>query len=141
MIENAAAPTPDPQPIERLVFVYNADSGRLSAMIDSARKLLQIDGCTLCSITHGLAGEKDEWKSCRDEIGVPVDYLHKDEVDGEIAELVGGALPCVVASAPGGRLEVLLPPEVIDRCQGSVDDLRGRLRIHAAMKGLSLPAA
>jgi len=130
----------DPQPIERLIFVYNADSGRLSAMIDSARKLLQIDGCTLCSITHGLAGEKDDWKSCRDEMGVPVDYLHKDELEGEVAALVGDALPCVVATAPGGRLEVLLPPGVIDRCQGSVDDLRGRLRVHAAMKGLAFPA-
>jgi hypothetical protein len=125
-------------PIERLIFVYRADSGRLSSLIDSARKLLMIDGCALCTITHGLAGERGEWKSCRDEIGVPVDYVHRDELDGDLAAAVGDDLPCVVAEA-AGRMTVLLTPQVIERCRGSVDDLRGRLRIHAAMKDLVLP--
>lgn len=127
-------------PIERLILVYRADSGRLNSLIDSARKLLMIDGCALCSVTHGLAGERGEWKSCRDEIGVPVDYVHRDELAGELAAVVGDALPCVVAAAQG-RLTVILTPQVIERCRGSVDDLRGRLRVHAAMKGLAFPAA
>jgi hypothetical protein len=128
----------DKTPIERLIFVYRADSGKLNALIDSARKLLMIDGCALCTITHGLAGERGEWKSCRDEIGVPVDYVHRDELDGDLAAAVGDDLPCVVAEAEG-RLTVLLRPQVIERCRGSVDDLRGRLRIHAAMKELAFP--
>ncbi|MBI3608180.1 MAG: hypothetical protein HY207_09445 [Nitrospirae bacterium] len=43
--------------IERLLFIYNADSGKWGAFVDSAKKLLMINGCALCSLTHGLAGE------------------------------------------------------------------------------------
>jgi hypothetical protein len=44
-----------PRPIERLLFIYNADSGALNTIVDSARKLLSINGCPLCSLTHSLA--------------------------------------------------------------------------------------
>ena len=57
------------RPIDRLMFVFSADAGSFNAFLDSARKLLRIKGCTLCSITHGLAGEKSEWRECKEEIG------------------------------------------------------------------------
>lgn len=68
------------RPIDRLLFVYKADSGTLNAIIDSAKKLLSINGCALCSLTHSLAGEKSEWQSCKETLGVPVDYVHRDEL-------------------------------------------------------------
>ena len=126
--------------IDRLLFVFNAGSGSLNAFIDSARKLLQIKGCTLCTITHGLAGEKSEWKECKEEIGVPVDYVHKDEIWPALDAAIGDNLPCVVAEA-GGELILLLAPDVLDRCKGSVADLKGRLIVFSSMKGLELPEA
>jgi hypothetical protein len=130
--------------IERLIFVFNAGSGSFNAFLDSARKLLQIKGCTLCTITHGLAGEKSEWRECKEEIGVPVDYVHKDEITPELSRAIGGSgdsnLPCVIAEA-GGELILLLGPDVLDRCKGSVADLKGRLGVFSAMKGLELPQA
>ena len=126
--------------IDRLIFVYNADSGALNALVDSAKKLLRVNGCTLCSITHSLAGERSEWKSCKEEIGVPVDYVHRDEMSDRLAGVVAGRLPAVVA-AVGEELVLVLAPEVLARCQGSVSDLKGRLATHAAMKGLELPLA
>ncbi|HEX3526454.1 MAG TPA: hypothetical protein VH988_05255 [Thermoanaerobaculia bacterium] len=127
--------------IDRLIFVFNAGSGSFNAFLDSARKLLQIKGCTLCTITHGLAGEKSEWKECKEEIGVPVDYVHKDEITPALARVLGDGdanLPCVVAEA-GGELILLLGPDVLDRCKGSVADLKGRLGVFSTMKGLELP--
>lgn len=124
--------------IDRLIFVFNAGSGSINAFLDSARKLLQIKGCTLCTITHGLAGEKSEWKECKEEIGVPVDYVHKDEIGPELGRVVGDQLPCVVAEAEG-ELILLLTPDVLDRCKGSVADLKGRLTVFSSMKGLELP--
>ncbi|HEX7181766.1 MAG TPA: hypothetical protein VF756_07995 [Thermoanaerobaculia bacterium] len=124
--------------IDRLIFVFNAGSGSINAFLDSARKLLQIKGCTLCTITHGLAGEKSEWKDCKEEIGVPVDYVHKDEIGPALGRVVGDQLPCVVAEA-GGELILLLTPDVLDRCKGSVADLKGRLTVFSSMKGLELP--
>lgn len=124
--------------IERLIFVFNAGSGSVNAFLDSAKKLLRLKGCTLCTITHGLAGEKSEWRECKEEIGVPVDYVHKDEITPELARAVGGNLPCVVAEAEG-ELVFLFGPDVLERCKGSVADLKGRLNIFAAMRGLELP--
>ena len=124
--------------IERLIFVFNAASGSFNAFLDSARKLLQIKGCTLCSITHGLAGEKSEWKECKEEIGVPVDYVHTDEITPGLGRVVAGRLPCIVAEA-GGELIFLIGPDVLDRCKGSVADLKGRLSVFSSMKGLELP--
>jgi hypothetical protein len=124
--------------IDRLIFVFNAGSGSFNAFLDSARKLLQINGCTLCSITHGLAGEKSDWKECKEEIGVPVDYVHKDELWPALETAVHGKLPCVVAKA-GDDLVLLLGPDVLDRCKGSVADLKGRLTVFSSMNGLELP--
>ena len=124
--------------IDRLLFVFSADSGSFNAFLDSAKKLLQIKGCTLCSITHGLAGEKSEWRDCKEEIGVPVDYVHRDEISGELRSVVGDQLPCIVAQT-GTDLVLLLAPDVLERCQGSVADLKGRLHYFASVNGLELP--
>ncbi len=126
------------RPIERLILVYGADSGRLNALVDSARKLLRIKGCSLCAITHGLAGERSEWSECREAFGVPVETYHRDEMPDDVAALVGAALPAVLA-ADGDGLQLLMGPEVLDRLHGDIADFRGRLVTHAAMKGLSLP--
>jgi len=124
--------------IDRLLFVFAANSGILNAAVDSARKVLMLQGCALCSITHGLTGETREWKDCREQIGVPVEYVHLDEMSTELHEIVGESVPSVVASA-GDEYFVLLEPEVLDRCKGSVADFKGRLRLHAAMRDLHLP--
>jgi hypothetical protein len=130
----------DKRPIERLVLVYGADSGRLNALVDSAKKLLRVKGCSLCAITHGLAGERSEWRECREALGVPIDTYHRDEMPPDVAAALGAGVPAVLAQSDGG-LQMLMGPEVLDRLQGGISDFRGRLLTHAAMKGLSLPAA
>jgi len=124
------------QPIDRLFFVYNADSGTLAAIVDSAKKLLSINGCALCSLTHSLVGERAEWVSCKDTIGVPVDYVHRDELTPGMKASIGSEqLPCVLAES-GNSITLLLTADTIRRCNGSIADLRGRLSIHAAMRNL-----
>jgi len=126
--------------IDRLIFVFSADSGSFNAFLDSAKKVLRIKGCTLCAITHGLAGEKSEWRECKEELGVQIDYVHRNEVSEELRRVAGDNLPCVVAHAEGD-LVFLLGPDVLDRCRGSVADLKGRLQVFAAMRQLELPEA
>jgi hypothetical protein len=131
---------PDRELITRLYFVYNANSGTLAAIVDSAKKLLSINGCALCSLTHSLAGERTEWKTCRDTMGVAVDYVHRDELTREMKAIIEGeGLPCVLAQTQKG-LHLLLTPDTIRRCNGSIADFRGRLSIHAAMRNLTLPS-
>lgn len=67
--------------IERLILIYDANSGGAAALVDLTKKLLRLDGCSLCNITHGILGVKQEWRNCKRELNVPVDYLHRDEID------------------------------------------------------------
>lgn len=127
------------RPIERLILVYAAGSGFSSSVIDSAKKLLRLKGCSLCTITHGLAGERSQWRECRDEIGVPVEAFHHDDLPADVAAVAGEELPCVLAEA-GGELVPILGPEILDRMRGDVADFKGRLLARAAMRGLYLPS-
>lgn len=124
--------------VDRLILLYDANSGAWGAVVDTAKKILMLKGCPLCSITHGIAGEKNEWKSCREEIGIRVDYLHRDELQGETARLAQEVgLPCVLAQS-GSELVPLLNPEVLERCRGSVAEFRGKLHYYASAKELDL---
>lgn len=125
--------------IERLLFIYNADSGKWGAFVDSAKKLLMINGCALCSLTHGLAGERSEWRDCKEELGVPIDYVHRDELTPQLKALVGDALPCIVAQTRSGPI-LLVRPEVLERCRGSVGELKGKILYYAGLKDLELAA-
>lgn len=137
-VSHTKDPTVNSRPIDELQFVYDADSGFLSALVDSARKLLAINDCPLCALTHSLAGERAEWTECKAALGVPVRYVHRDELTATLRLAIAGSLPCVLARV-GTEMTVLLHRESLIRCNGKVADLRGRLRHQATLRGLSLP--
>jgi len=123
--------------IDRLIFIFDANSGAWDAFVDSAKKVLRINGCALCQVTHGLVTEKSEWRACQSELGAPVEYLHRDEIPPEMKELVEGQLPCIVAEANGETM-ILIDRETIGRCRGNVDDLKGKLLFHASKQDLQI---
>lgn len=57
---------------------------------------------------------------------------------GDLAEVLGNETPAVVAQT-GEDLVLLLTSEVLDRCRGSVGDLKGRIKFYASMKQLEAP--
>lgn len=65
----------------KLIFVYNANSGKINALIDSAHKMVSPEtyNCDLCSLTHGAFKEKEEWIRFRESVNTPLVFLHKDE--------------------------------------------------------------
>ncbi len=67
----------------KVVFVYNANSGVKNIILDSVHKLVspQTYKCNLCAITHGLFSAKKEWKSFVDEHKDQLVFLHKDEFE------------------------------------------------------------
>ena len=123
--------------VDRLIFIYDANSGKIGAFLDSTKKLLMIGGCALCTITHGILGEKTEWKECKEELGVPIAYYHKNEIPEYLQEMVSDHLPCILAQA-GGKAFMLLEPEVLKRCRGNVGDLKGRIRYYLAANNLKI---
>lgn len=64
-----------------LLFVYNADSGLLHELADYVHKMVspQTYQCNLCAVTYSTTGMKKEWKPFITSLGVPVEFLHRDE--------------------------------------------------------------
>lgn len=126
--------------ITRLVFVYDADSGRLAAVADSLKKLVG-KGCPLCAVTHGVVKKRQEISAFEQSLGVPVDYLHRDEA-AQDPRARGLELPCIFAEVDASdEPVVLLGPPAIARLRGTQTDLKGRLQFRAAQLDLELPEA
>jgi hypothetical protein len=65
----------------KLIFVYNANSGAVSAILDSAHKLLSPTtyDCKLCDLTHGVFSENKHWSTFKESSSIEMVFLHKDE--------------------------------------------------------------
>ena len=65
----------------KLIFIYNADSGLLNFVKDFWHKALRPSTyqCNLCQTTMGTFGAKKEWKSFINTLEVDTEFLHKDE--------------------------------------------------------------
>lgn len=74
----------------KLIFIYNANSGKLNAYIDSLHKIFspKTYPCSLCDITYGIFREKEIWKRFRavpsgrqESKNIDMEFLHIDEFE------------------------------------------------------------
>ena len=68
--------------MSKLIFVYNADSGLISAMKDWAHKIVSPEtyACSLCALTYDNLGMRRPWREFIKELGYEVEFLHRDEL-------------------------------------------------------------
>lgn len=69
------------QVIRKLIFIYNANSGKKNALVDIAHKIISPNtySCSLCDITFSVFKENKDWKKFRKASIIPMEFLHKDE--------------------------------------------------------------
>jgi hypothetical protein len=110
-----------------LVFVYNADSGFVSTLLDIGHKIVspQTYSCNLCAITHSTFSMRDEWKNFVAGLGVPIEFLHRDELEKQYGMRDVG-LPAVFRRADD-TLETWISREEINNCH-SLEDLERLIR-------------
>jgi hypothetical protein len=106
-----------------LLFVYNADSGVFNTMSDMAHKLLSPESysCSLCSITHGVFKERDDWRQFIESLPIDSRFLHRDDFKRQYSNMGHLRLP-VLLLRQGDDVEVLLDHERIAACR-SVKEL------------------
>lgn len=125
--------------VKQVVFIYNADSGLLSALWDSARKVVDSpQACDLCAITHGLLAERGEWKKVDEGLGLPTRYYHRDEIPPPIQEFLEAnrvALPVVLFEGVDGGYELAASAEALKACRGDPDCLQEKLKRALAGRG------
>ena len=95
---------------QELIFVYNANSGKWNAYMDTLHKLFspKTYACKLCAITHGSFGMKQEWAEFIKDFPIPLRFLHKDEWAEEFN--LNEKLPAVFM-LKGGHIETFIGAE------------------------------
>ena len=104
-------------PPERLVFVYNADSGLFNTMADIGHKIFspQTYACDLCALTHGYFSERREWRGFVESLPLPCEFLHRDEFLQAYPEQQGLRFPAVLRADANGQ-QLCLTPEDLANC-------------------------
>jgi hypothetical protein len=132
--------TTDAPRIVRLVGVYDADStmrGELAYWIGAR---LGRRHCSLCDITHGSVRLRPEWRTCQAELPTPFDTYHRNDQPDHIRVTAGGRAPVVVAETDSGNV-LILAPDDLDACGGSIDSMVDAISREAQRHGLVWTAA
>ena len=120
--------------VEKLLFIYNANSGKFNAFLDSAHKVFSPSTyvCSLCDITFGVFAENRQWKKFRTEANVEMDFLHKDEFFKTYKSKFGYkfTFPIVLAVVEGD-FEVLIDwaeMNALEKAEDLINLLKERLK-------------
>ncbi|MEJ1222555.1 GTPase [Sediminicola sp. 1XM1-17] len=109
---------------EKLLFIYNANSGKRNAVMDMAHKILspKTYECNLCDITFGVFSENSLWKNFRLQSSVEMEFLHKDEFSKAYASKFGHkfTFPIILADT-GNGLEVYVGTEELNALEKAED--------------------
>ena len=125
--------------VTRLVGVYDADGTLMGELSYFVRARVGRAHCALCDITHGHVRQRPEWKSAKARLPVSFDTFHRDDQPANVQLATDGRVPVVVAETDHGVM-VLLGPEQIAACGGSVDALVVAVERGAAEQHLRWPA-
>ena len=110
--------------IDKIVFVYNANSGLFSSLKDTVHKTVSPETyeCNLCQITFGAFNMKDEWKEFIETLSYKTEFLHKDEFDKKYGKTKYAFPNAFIIKE--GNLKLLITKEEINSAK-SIKDLKG----------------
>jgi hypothetical protein len=96
-----------------LLFIYNADSGKLNALFDIGHKIVNPESysCNLFSLTHGTFAERKEWKRFKESTSLDLVFLHKDEFEKQFGQAF--SYPIVLKKEERG-LEVFISTDELN---------------------------
>jgi len=106
----------------KLVFVYNANSGPINSILDSARKIWSPSTypCNLCSITYGYFKEDKMWRNFREQSEIAMVFWHKDDFlkQYSINQVLKYSLPIVLLEHKS-QLEPFIPSDLLNKIRSS----------------------
>ena len=107
---------------QAILFVYNADSGFMNSVSDYLHKKISPStyDCKLCAVTFNGVGMDKKWKVFIDNLEVPVEFMHRDELLKEHGD-EGVQFPCAFAKK-GDKMDLIITANEINGCK-SLDDL------------------
>ena len=125
--------------VKRIIFLYDAKSGRLAGLVDSLKKVVRSSyACSLCKITHGLVSKKNDWQQVEQALSCGAEYYHRDDMPEEIATWVREnaiRLPAVLFEAGDGGLREAINATLLYECNGAPNCLGSALIDALASEG------
>lgn len=122
--------------MKKLIFVYNADSGKWNVLMDSLHKIVDpsANSCKLCTLTYGVVDEKQAWKVFKKKLDVETNFLHRDEFLKLYASKFGYKFefPVVLAQTDMG-LEVFISRnelQEINELEILIERIKSRLELY-----------
>lgn len=115
--------------MEKLIFVYNADSGLLNGLKDLLHKNIspKTYPCSLCALTYNNLGMLNEWAEFVKQLNKQVEFLHRDELKERFGlkdiQLPAAFTYCKEKNSP----ELWLDANSIDACN-TLDDLKSLVK-------------
>lgn len=113
-----------------LTFVYDADGTFRGEVTYIVGHLLGRLSCSMCDISHGPLGRKRAWVAWADTLAthqINVVTTHRDELDPEVAAVIQGFFPAVVATDHDGSHCVVMTKAQLETCDGRIDKLASHL--------------
>ena len=108
--------------IVRLVGVYDADATLRGELAYWVGARLGRRHCSLCDITHGSVRTKPAWKACVAGLPAPFHTFHRNDQPDDVRAAAADVAPIVIAETTDGY-QVLLTPDELEACNGSIDRL------------------
>ena len=101
---------------QKLLFVYNADSGLFNIVSDFAHKIIspRTYACDLCALTYGNFTMKHEWKTFLNALPLSVSFMYKNEFVKQYNLAI--ELPAVFIQSDHD-LHVLISKQGIEGCE------------------------
>ena len=119
--------------MQKLIFIYNAHSGKLNALLDTAHKIFSPDTyeCNLCALTFDHFSENKKWKAFRESSTIEMEFLHIDEFNKVYASKFGYKFTFpIVLIENKGELEVFISTEKINTIK-TTEELMGLIEEYA----------
>lgn len=118
----------DQEAMMNLIFVYNANSGFINAMLHAGHKLISPStySCNLCTLTHNTFIEDPKWAHFKEASDINMMFYHLNEFEMQFPEKRFD-YP-VVLKEYKGELQVVMSAQEINEIK-SVDELISHLNL------------
>lgn len=110
---------------QKLLFVYNAETGLFNKLTDFAHKLVSPGtyACSLCALTYGKFTIKQEWTNYIKNLPMKVEFVYRNEWK---FVSVRDEYPLVALQTGQNRIEILLEAAELNQIK-SMKQLKHRL--------------
>jgi hypothetical protein len=75
--------------------------------------------CALCDITHGTFKEKKGFSECKNDLNLPFELLHLDELNSRLKEFENEA-PCIIG-INNSEFKLIITKDDLEKCDSDVD--------------------